>query len=863
MSRSLSPVLIFLTIVLSLSSVHAETYYVSTEGSDGNDGLSNNTGGAFRTIQKCADAVSPGDTCIVQAGTYNENIVISVSGNATHPITYQGDGTVIIQKSGAGNVGIIKISGDYVIFDNFEVDGQDSSDSRCVRFFDNANSTFKNGYVHNCRQGIGNYKGYGNNISYNDIKHIGDIAGDLTESGVATYQTQNLYVGYNYLEDIAFGGIYLFYSTSNSIIEFNTVTDSRGEGGIGLDGAEGSYADCRVGGISTGAYLAWCSCHNNTIYNNSVWYSANGLASYDNWAWNNWTHNFVYYPKKGRNNNIKGMVFGATKHALVDGLYIKINNIDAGVDTIKGLTITGGRTDGTTNTTFRNIILEIEDLGTVSAQSSGIYMRAWNEYETRNNLYENIEIRGSGIDGLDYGIYNYHNLGDNFSNVTVQTGYTNLARFGGYDVVNEFGLYDYPLKVNFTLPTAQGSKFNISINSWNGTFKEWQATSDIEIFSMIYSIGGFEPNVDVSIITNNGWSWNGTTDTNGQLEFEYDGGGLQTIFTAQAKSIGSVVPNLSIISPTNGVYIDNFWINGTTNYNANIIYSLNDAENKSLCLNCTSFNVLVNPEPGYYNLKVYALNISDEKVVNTWGADLTVYSSASIPFSDFFDDSLLDPRWSILNDYNNYIESNGFLNITIQPNTGLYQEVRNNAPVLYQTTKDDEYNLTTKVNGRPDEKYEKAGLLIFSDFDNYIYLFNEFRAGQEVILASEENGGKTIIANKSIAADTLWLKLTKSKSNYSAHYSLDGLNYTYLGSIEGKFYEEKIGITAHSGSSATMTFSFDSFGYLKMVYVYGDRNLDGILDDIEILQLIEEWKTGQVSDQEILVAIENWKIDYA
>ncbi|BCJ94211.1 sugar hydrolase [Anaerocolumna cellulosilytica] len=88
----------------------AANYYVSTSGNDttGTGTISN----PWRTIQKAADTMVAGDTCIIRGGTYRETVTLLKSGTSTKPITFQAYKGETVTVSGADTViGWTKYSG--------------------------------------------------------------------------------------------------------------------------------------------------------------------------------------------------------------------------------------------------------------------------------------------------------------------------------------------------------------------------------------------------------------------------------------------------------------------------------------------------------------------------------------------------------------------------------------------------------------------------------------------------------------------------------------------------------------------------------------------------------------------------------
>lgn len=126
-------------------SAWAATYHVSPGGDD--DLNSGSQASPWRTIQKAAVTMAPGDTVIVADGDYDEVVTVSTSGT--------GESARLIFRAatmhGAGLKGFV-ITGDYVTIDGFDINA-DSSNWRGV--FVNAADYVQvlNNYVHECPMG--------------------------------------------------------------------------------------------------------------------------------------------------------------------------------------------------------------------------------------------------------------------------------------------------------------------------------------------------------------------------------------------------------------------------------------------------------------------------------------------------------------------------------------------------------------------------------------------------------------------------------------------------------------------------------------------------------------------------------------
>jgi len=83
------------------------TYFLSESGSDANDGKSRET--AWRTLQRAADQIRPGDTVVLAGGTYSGGVYFRATGTKDKPITIKSNAgeRVIIDGESKLHVGLI------------------------------------------------------------------------------------------------------------------------------------------------------------------------------------------------------------------------------------------------------------------------------------------------------------------------------------------------------------------------------------------------------------------------------------------------------------------------------------------------------------------------------------------------------------------------------------------------------------------------------------------------------------------------------------------------------------------------------------------------------------------------------------
>lgn len=217
----------FIFIILLIPSiVFGADYHVKKTGDNGNVG---SEASPWLTIQKCADTIIAGDTCIVHAGIYNETVTETTDGAAGNYITYVANPHLGVTMRGFDVTGL-----DYIRIVGFEITHL-TTEAHSITATGGTYNQFLYNYIHHVNSGIlldstttsynivrGNtiefticpasgpcmgggtvsVKGASNLIEYNNLAHVSDYFALSATANVNGYNIfRNNYLGHCYFSD--------------------------------------------------------------------------------------------------------------------------------------------------------------------------------------------------------------------------------------------------------------------------------------------------------------------------------------------------------------------------------------------------------------------------------------------------------------------------------------------------------------------------------------------------------------------------------------------------------------------------------------------------------------------------------------
>ncbi|HPQ44607.1 MAG TPA: hypothetical protein PKZ42_10310 [Syntrophales bacterium] len=158
--------LLFFAVIFFAQIAHATTYYVRTDGNNGNTGTIDSPAGAWLTIDHAASTVTAGDTVYVHAGTYNERVNIDRSGSTgswINYVAYPGE-TVIMRGFDLSSKSYIRIIG-------FEITHNSTAYSRAIVLYGTCTYIeILDNYIHNINGEGGAVRWWNQNCSYVTVR---------------------------------------------------------------------------------------------------------------------------------------------------------------------------------------------------------------------------------------------------------------------------------------------------------------------------------------------------------------------------------------------------------------------------------------------------------------------------------------------------------------------------------------------------------------------------------------------------------------------------------------------------------------------------------------------------------------------
>ena len=213
-------------------------YYVSVRGSDSGPGT---LARPWRTIQKAASTLRPGQRALVRKGTYRENVQVTRPGTAAQPITiaaYPRERPVISHAAGP-----LEIDTGYYRIRGFVLERAKGTSSTNVYFQDDAHHIELSGNEIRYSQDQGVFSEeethhlqiLGNRIHDNGLGHV---SGQHQSHGLY-FQGRNHVAANNLIFSHPYGfGIQVYDQNSRSILVNNTVTGAA-HSGIVVGGSGG------------------------------------------------------------------------------------------------------------------------------------------------------------------------------------------------------------------------------------------------------------------------------------------------------------------------------------------------------------------------------------------------------------------------------------------------------------------------------------------------------------------------------------------------------------------------------------------------------------------------------------------------
>jgi len=185
-------------------------------------------------------------------------------------------------------------------------------------------------------------------------------------------------------------------------------------------------------------------------------------------------------------------------------------------------------------------------------------------------------------------------------------------------------------------------------------------------------------------------------------------------------------------------------------------------------------------------------------------------------YDDDFNGTSLDPKWSWYNSPASFdvgASTPGHLRMVARRNTN-FAGPSDNGAMIYQNISGD-CSIETKLSANPQANYEKAGIMIRQDGNNWVALKYQAEDGAQVELSSKVGGSIVHRQLNATTANPVWLRLERVSSSFTTYYSTNGINWIFQ--VTGSVVLNStlmVGLIIADGNANTdFTTDFDYFRY--------------------------------------------------
>ena len=385
-------------LVLSIAIVLASFVVISAPAPVSAAALTVGGGGTYATIQAAINNASPGDTIQVRAGTYNENLNLSLMGSAIAGTT----GNLAIVKDGAGTVTIggtgVKLTNSGAFNGGLTVDGlsfASTTDNRVIQLTNLTGLTFVNNIVNGSGTDFNNSHGLYVAVSSGSGNY--NIANNTFNSGIVA----------DGIRIDASGGTPNFTITGNT---FN--------GGVNMN-----YG---IEIISTNAAAVAATVMNNTFVNpftGGLIFDSRNTSTFTGYAASNTFSNFSQASSiglgtyAGDTSTMNLTLTGNQTSGTFEGRGLEVNMFAGATvnGTVSNNVMAAGTSAGPppldaiaflgTNTPTSVGTVQFINNTVTAADGAGIYVRALGMNPAPPNPTYNVTLNGNSISGVNTGAH--------------------------------------------------------------------------------------------------------------------------------------------------------------------------------------------------------------------------------------------------------------------------------------------------------------------------------------------------------------------------------------------------------------------------------------------------------------------------